>query len=214
MTKLVPAHPGTQDRPPARRQPRQSRALQKVELILEAAMRILDKGDIESLTTNAVAEKAGVSIGTLYQYFDDKQAILNALVRREVDAMAAKAMASVTGPVSGAPGERIRLIVRAVLDTYGGRTRVHRMLLEHAVGRGGGSRLSPLYAGIANLLTSMGVVTPDGKPRTMSPAEAFVLTHAIAGVLRGYVAYGEESLKRKDVEDALVQLAVRFLGVV
>ncbi|MDM0020887.1 TetR/AcrR family transcriptional regulator [Variovorax saccharolyticus] len=204
----------TKDTPAsARREPRQARALQKVELILEAATRLLDKGDVESLTTNAVAEKAGVSIGTLYQYFDDKQAILNALVQREVDAMAAKAMASLTGPAPAAPGDRIRLIVRAVLGTYGGRARVHRMLMAHALGRGAGTRLSPLYAGIAELLTSAGVLTPDGRQRTMTPAEAFVLTHAIAGVLRGYVAYGAESLQRQKLEDALVLLAVRFLGV-
>lgn len=198
--------------PPERRRPRQARALQKVELILEAAMRLLDQGDIASLTTNAVAEKAGVSIGTLYQYFDDKQAILNALVQREVDAMAAKAMSSVTGPVPGAPGDRIRLIARAVLGTYGGRTRVHRMLMAYALAPGGASRLNPLYAGIAGVLSSSGVVMHGGTPRTMTPAEAFVLTHAIAGVLRGYVAQEGESPKRQAVEDALVQLAVRFLG--
>lgn len=203
----------TQETTPARRQPRQARALQKIELILEAATRLLDQGGVESLTTNAVAEKAGVSIGTLYQYFDDKQAILNALVQREVEAMAAKAMASVTGPTPAAPGDRIRQIVRAVLGTYGGRSRVHRMLMSNALGRGVGKRLNPLYAGIADLLSSAGVVTPDGKPRTMTPAEAFVLTHAIAGVMRGYVAAGEETLKRQELEDALVLLAVRYLGV-
>jgi DNA-binding transcriptional regulator YbjK len=59
----------------APRQPRQERARHKVALILEAAMRLLGKGGAAALTTNAVAETAGVSIGTLYQYFANKEAI-------------------------------------------------------------------------------------------------------------------------------------------
>lgn len=75
----------TPDGPPTRRAPCQARALHKVELILEAATRLLDAGDLSILATNAVAERAGVSIGTLYPYFKDKQAILDALALRELD---------------------------------------------------------------------------------------------------------------------------------
>jgi len=48
----------------APRKPRQERALHKVELILEATMRLIEKGGIEAFNTNAVAATAGVSIGT------------------------------------------------------------------------------------------------------------------------------------------------------
>jgi len=47
----------------------------------------------------------------------------------------------------------------------------------------------------------------------MGPADAFVLTYAISGVLRAYVAMEEEPASRKDVEDALVRLALRFVGI-
>ena len=53
-------------------------------------MQLLETGDIASLTTNAVAAKAGVSIGTLYQYFGSKHALLDALVTRELGAMTDK----------------------------------------------------------------------------------------------------------------------------
>jgi len=62
------------------RSPRQQRSRQKVELILEATVRVLDRDGMEGLTTNAVAAAAGVSIGTLYQYFRNKEAILDALL--------------------------------------------------------------------------------------------------------------------------------------
>ena len=57
--------------PPARRPPCQARTQLKNELMFEAAMRLLDEGDLRALTTYAVAERAGVSIVTLYRYFSE-----------------------------------------------------------------------------------------------------------------------------------------------
>ena len=67
-----------------RRSPRQARARATWEAIIEAAAQILERHGPEGLNTNAVAERAGVSIGTLYQYFPDKHAILAAAARREL----------------------------------------------------------------------------------------------------------------------------------
>jgi AcrR family transcriptional regulator len=67
-----------------RRSPKQARSRATVEAILEAAAQILERRGADALTTNDVAERAGVSIGTLYQYFPDKAAILVAAARREL----------------------------------------------------------------------------------------------------------------------------------
>src|ERR1700753_135454 len=61
----------------------QSRATKTVEAIVEAAARILEKSGFEGYTTNAVAERAGVSIGSLYQYFPNKDVLTLALIARE-----------------------------------------------------------------------------------------------------------------------------------
>lgn len=66
-----------------RKQPRQARAQFTVDAIAEAAARILEEQGHGGFTTNAVAERAGVSIGTLYQYFPNKDALLGALIGRE-----------------------------------------------------------------------------------------------------------------------------------
>jgi len=66
-----------------RKPPRQARALATVEAILEATARILELGGLNALNTNAVAETAGVSVGSLYQYFPGKEALLAALLRRK-----------------------------------------------------------------------------------------------------------------------------------
>lgn len=61
----------------------QSRARDTVDAILEAANRVVSRDGLIGLTTNRVAEIAGVSIGSLYQYFPGKDAVLHALVQRE-----------------------------------------------------------------------------------------------------------------------------------
>jgi AcrR family transcriptional regulator len=66
-----------------RKQPRQHRSRAKVATILSAAGDICAGRGLEALTTNAVAARAGVSIGSLYQYFPGKAALLAALIRAE-----------------------------------------------------------------------------------------------------------------------------------
>ncbi len=66
-----------------RKQPRQARSAETVRVILEAAARVLESRGFTGYTTNAVAERAGVSIGSLYQYFPGKDALTGALIQRE-----------------------------------------------------------------------------------------------------------------------------------
>jgi len=61
-----------------RRSPRQSRSRATWEAIVEAAVQILERRGPEGLNTNRIAERAGVSVGSVYQYFPDKHAILAA----------------------------------------------------------------------------------------------------------------------------------------
>lgn len=67
--------------PKPKKIPRQARARATYDAILEAAAHILETGGAAALTTNLVAERAGVSIGSLYQYFPSKEAIIAELVR-------------------------------------------------------------------------------------------------------------------------------------
>src|SRR5215813_1050649 len=69
-----------------RRKPRQARAQDTVEVIFEATAQILRRKGRAALNTNYIAECAGVSVGTLYQYFPDKESILIAMARREIAA--------------------------------------------------------------------------------------------------------------------------------
>src|SRR5215475_5457688 len=74
----------TKTRLNARRKPRQDRARDTVEAILEAAAQVFERHGYRAGTTNWIAERAGVSIGSLYQYFPNKDAIVMELARRHI----------------------------------------------------------------------------------------------------------------------------------
>src|SRR5580704_18181143 len=71
-----------------RRKPRQARSQVTYDSILGSAALVLQRAGPDGFNTNEVAERAGVSIGTLYQYFADKHALLAAAARRELGAAA------------------------------------------------------------------------------------------------------------------------------
>ncbi|MDE1182520.1 TetR/AcrR family transcriptional regulator [Paraburkholderia sp.] len=83
-------------KPPAeglepRKAPAQRRSAATVDAIVEAAARILEADGLAGYTTNAIAARAGVSIGSLYQYFPNRDALTAALIERETGALLAQA---------------------------------------------------------------------------------------------------------------------------
>src|SRR5437660_967003 len=73
----------TQPIAPMRKKPAQARSEQTVDTIMEATAQVLEREGEAALTTNRLAERAGFSIGTLYQYFPNKDSILRLLADRE-----------------------------------------------------------------------------------------------------------------------------------
>lgn len=193
----------------AAREPRQERARYKVELILEAALRLLDSGGMPALTTNAVAQTAGVSIGTLYQYFPNKEAILDALAERRMAEMSAGIVAALSDPAELIPEDRIAQVVRAVMASYGGRRQVHRLVMQYTLSRGV-SRLGPLIEQLVALLAKDGGRTGDGSVVPISRTDAFVLANAFAGVMRAAILSGDSAPPLEEIERALARLVIGF----
>lgn len=98
-----------------RKSPRQARASATVDAIVEAAARIIAEDGNRALTTNAISARAGVSVGSLYQYFPNKQAILWALIARELAKAEGKRPAVLDDPLASAP-RRMRAAVDWHLD--------------------------------------------------------------------------------------------------
>jgi len=80
----VPRKPTTQRKLEPRKAPSQERSRAKVEQILQATHQLLESQGLEKLTTNAIAKQAGMSVGSLYQYFPNKEAILADVFEQQI----------------------------------------------------------------------------------------------------------------------------------
>lgn len=89
-------------RPKPRKAPQQARSHATVAAIVEAAARILEQRGHAGFSTNAVAELAGVSIGSLYQYFPRKDALIGALIVRETTQLVTEAEGALTETTASA----------------------------------------------------------------------------------------------------------------
>jgi len=98
----------------ARKVPRQERARATVEAILEATAQVLLDSGIEALSTNKVAKRAGVSVGSLYQYFPNIDALIIALFERHHEKMQAMLQAHVAQSINQPIGDAIHGFVRAL----------------------------------------------------------------------------------------------------
>lgn len=104
--------------PPAsrasRRRPTQARSVVTVHAIFEACIQVLLKDGVQRLTTTRVAERAGVSVGTLYQYYPHKQALLHAVLERHLDGI----VVSVGEAAGNAHGQPLACMVDAVVRSF------------------------------------------------------------------------------------------------
>jgi AcrR family transcriptional regulator len=96
-----------------RKTPRQERSRRTVDRILDAATRIFDEVGYSAATTNDIAADANISIGSLYQYFPNKDSILVALARRHIESTVAELVSVVSGLESG---YLLEDVLRTVLD--------------------------------------------------------------------------------------------------
>lgn len=187
-----------------RRSPRQARAEATVQAIFEATFQLLEAHGVEKLSTNHIAARAGVSIGTLYQYFGSKQDILAGLAQQRAEATRNEIAATIIErPDLGS----IRSIVRALTRSFRGSPATRRALLDALLDRGGeGVFMEHHEAFLASI---------SGKARLqieLTPESAFVLTHAVPGLLRAAAAEPATGLDPDALEEELVRLMEAYVG--
>ncbi|MGW0246427.1 TetR/AcrR family transcriptional regulator [Nocardia goodfellowii] len=117
----------------ARRRPRQQRSRETVDIVLEAAAQVFSREGLGA-TTNRIAERAGVSIGTLYQYFPDKHALLRTLAERHLREGAARMEALFADLRSSKPpfDQTICDILDAAVDLHRDRPVLHELMHRFA----------------------------------------------------------------------------------
>lgn len=206
----MPARAQRQLRP--RKQPRQSRSRETVDAILEAAARIFATHGYAAGTTNRIAVKAGVSIGSLYEYFPNKDALLVALMERHI--AEGQAVLAEVGSTALRPDrplhEVAERLVRAMIELHARDRALHRVLLEETplpprVRR----QLADAEARIAGVIAAFLRRHPD--VRVVDPdLAAHVVVQTIEGLTHRLVVHG----KHEDVEAQareFVRLVVAYL---
>jgi AcrR family transcriptional regulator len=113
-----------------RKAPRQARSRATIDAMLDAAAHILGERGWTGLTTNAVAETAGVSIGSLYQYFPNKLALIEAVRRRHFDEVLAVLRAAADDRMTRR--QRVEALVDGMIAVHSRYPAAHRVLLEES----------------------------------------------------------------------------------
>lgn len=191
-----------------RRAPRQARAQATVESLYGAVARIVATEGADALTSNRIAEVAGVSIGSFYQYFPDR----DALVRAMIDDGRARAMAGIREAMPAATArneplaEIVRGFVRLYLAAFGGTDPAIVPLQAFAwrMADDGG-----VVAGMRAAAEEIGLLLealPQGD--APNPARLFVLTRAFTGVVRAAMLEGSPLAGSRLLEDELVRLCM------
>ncbi len=155
-----------------RKNPKQQRSREMVERLLDATAACLATQGLDATTTNHIAEEAGVSIGSLYQYFDDKDALVHALLARMGSDM--RSRFSQRAELVELDGLPLRSVAELGI-TYG----MHRI------------RTDPLISEIVRNWTRLPI------NEILGPLESFFLLRAHTYFLKRYRDYPIEDLEAK-----------------
>ena len=114
--------------PQPRKMPRQARSQALVEAILEATARVLAERGYAGTNTNLVAERAGVSVGSVYQYFPNKDSLVTALHERHAAQMATAIANVLAASQPRSLRGHVQAMVRALLAAHRLEPELHRVL--------------------------------------------------------------------------------------
>ncbi len=199
------------DRP--RKRPRQARSRATVEAIVEATARVLAEHGYDKTTTNRVATVAGVSVGSLYQYFPNKDALVGALVDRHFERMRAL-FAERLAAVADAPVEQAaRALIDAVMEGHRRNPRLHQAVLEFVPRLGvQGQRDAFDTFAVPLIAAYMARRRAELRPRDLELA-AWVLMRTLQPLVHAAVLRGPAFFEDPAFIDEATALVVGYLSV-
>jgi len=200
LTTRIPPAPS-----PMRKEPRQARSRATVDSIVQAGARVLSERGWAGFNTNEVAEVAGVSIGSLYQYFPDKQALIEAIRQLHLNEVLKVIRAVDVGEKP--PRQLVEDLVGGMIAAHSVHPELHRVLLEET---------SPYAHSVSDqsvfeteyLARYAAVVA--AYPGSRSPMVAQVLSSAVEGVIHGAARRG--TLQSPELKEELVHLVCAYLA--
>jgi AcrR family transcriptional regulator len=191
-----------------RKRPVQERAQATVDAVLEATLQVLKRDGYLALTTTRVADRAGVSVGTLYQYFPDKASLVMALKVRYFERLVG-AVQEAARAVEGCPLEvAVPGLIDGLLRFKRSHLELSLALREPMVALGGESILREATR---QLVGATAEVLRRGRPSLVDPVgRAQVLNSAIEGVLSAVIFQSPKQLSSPTLDVELKRLALAY----
>jgi AcrR family transcriptional regulator len=206
--RIMAAH--TLKRFEPRKTPVQRRAAVTVDAISEATIQVLLKQGINQLTTTRVAARAGVSVGTLYQYYPNKQSLLFAVLAEHLDHVAS-AVEDACFRARGKPlFEMMSTVVEAFVDAKMARVDVSMALYQFAADVGGPALAKRVGQRSRKALEAM----LETAPGVSSPPDPFVVEMmfaAMAGTTRHVLESGASPAMIRALRQQLVLLCQSYM---
>ena len=193
-----------------RRKPTQARARQTVQAILDAVIRILKRQGTKALTTNHIAEVAGVSIGSLYQYFPDKRAIFVALHRRHIEEIDRIVESTLIANANSPLRVLMRAMVDAMIEAHSTDPELYALLFREVPHRADGAQdfAQRLHGAFLLALSSRGRELPRGRNLTKS---AFVVAHMVDSLSHGCLFRRPAGLSLEEARAETVRAIMAYL---
>ncbi len=184
-----------------------------MDTILAASARVLVKRGFDGFTTNEVADAAGVSIGSLYQYFPNKEALVAALIEHHIEEMNAAILSELTRVAALPMAEAVRAIIELTIRAHSVEPELHKVLTEQVPRVGRMARLRELDA-ICHRMVA-GILGLRQKELAIRDPElsAFILVAAIESIAHRAALFSPERLRDPRLVDEACLLVTRYLGV-
>ena len=198
--------------PQARRIPRQSRSRALVEAILEATARILSERGYAGTNTNVVAEVAGVSVGSVYQYFPNKDSLIAALHERHALQMNAAMESSLAATQPLDLRGRLSALVQAWLAAHRVDPELHRVLEKEFPFFDAPPAESQADQSIRNRIRQLlDEHRPEVVPKDLDLA-TWVVMQSLESLIHGAVIPPGVPYPPEQLEQAIVDLLCGYLG--
>jgi AcrR family transcriptional regulator len=194
-----------------RKTPIQARAAVTVGAISEATIQVLLKQGVNRLTTTRVAERAGVSVGTLYQYYPNKQSLLFAVLADHLDKVAAAVEAACEQARYKPLSHMVRAVVEAFVDVKMERIDVSLALYQFAADVGGPALVKRVGQRSRKALEAMLQTASDiGSPPDKFAVE--MMFAAMAGATRHLLEAGASAAMIRGLRQHLVLLCQSYMA--
>jgi len=184
-----------------------------VSAILAATSRVLVKHGFDGLTTNAVAAAAGVSIGSLYQYFPNKEALVAGLIEHHVETINSAVLAELTRVAQLPIAQAARAVIELTIRVHAIEPELHRVLTEQVPRIGKLAKLRQLDEIVHRMVA--GLLAHRRADIAVVDVElaAFVLVSTIEAIVHRAALLYPHRLRDPRLVDEATLLVTRYLGV-